>query len=168
MRTPDAPPLSPPPHVMSSRPTSSRYVLALLVASSLAFACGPHSQATKPRPRDRDATPAVASAFDVEMRDGVTFALRVSNESMKHLELTFPNGRTHDFVVLDSTGREVWRWSRGRLFTQPLQNKLLGARQSVVYAESWEPGRLRGAFTAVAILASENFPIEQRVRFTVQ
>ena len=85
-------------------------------------------------------------------RDGMRFALRVTNETKKHVELSFPSGQTHEFVVVDSVGREVWRWSSTRLFTQAVQNKLLGSGESMrvqramaASSAAWEVRRDRDA-----------------------
>ena len=95
------------------------------------------------------------------------FAFAVVNEGKKKLELNFADGRTHDVVVLDSLGREVWRWSEGRLFTQAMQNKVLRTSDSLRYEESWR-GAKPGHYIAVATLASANFPVTQRIEFTVR
>jgi hypothetical protein len=68
--------------------------------------------------------------------------------------------------VYDAAGREVWRWSRGRLFTQVMQNKLLGAGDTVTYAERWKRPA-PGTYRVVATLRSENHPISLAARFTV-
>jgi hypothetical protein len=68
--------------------------------------------------------------------------------------------------VLDSLGREVWRWSDGRLFTQAMQNHVMRTADLMEYEEVWRtpaPGR----YVAVATLASKNYPVERRVEFTV-
>jgi hypothetical protein len=101
------------------------------------------------------------------VRDGVTLTLHVTNLAEQALELTFPNGQTHDFVVLDSVGREVWRWSSDRMFTQALQNRMLGAKQTMSYEEHWDAAGRTGKFTAVATLRSSNHPVEERVEFSL-
>jgi hypothetical protein len=106
-------------------------------------------------------------SLDVAVDEDVRFAFQVANDGAKKLELLFANGLTHDVVVLDSVGREVWRWSEGRLFTQTVQSKVLRASDRLDFEEAWEdaaPGR----YTAVATLASSNFPVEHRVAFTVR
>jgi len=106
-------------------------------------------------------------SLDVAVHDDVRFAFHVANEGAKKLELLFADGRTHDVVVLDSIGREVWRWSAGRLFTQSVQSKVLRVSDRIAFEEAWNDAR-PGTYTAVATLASSNFPIEQRVEFTVR
>lgn len=145
--------------------------LALAALSLLAVsttACGPRSRTAEPAARKRVAGgPPVASSLDVQLDEGVRFAFHVTNNAAKRLELTFPSGLTHDLVILDDVGREVWRWSEGRMFTQTLQNHVLDTNETVSYAAEWAPEAQHGTFTAVARLNSENYPIEQRVRFTL-
>lgn len=109
----------------------------------------------------------LAPSLNVSVTDDVRFAFEVANEGAKKLELLFPDGRTHDVIVLDSLGREVWRWSEGRLFTQSVQNRVLRASDSIRFEEAWKDAR-PGSYTAVATLASVNFPLEHRVEFTVR
>jgi hypothetical protein len=96
----------------------------------------------------------------------IQFALGVKNVGKKHVELTFRSGKSYDFVVVDSVGREVWRWSAGRMFTQGVQNKQLSSGDSMNAREAWTapaPGR----YTAIATLNSTNFPTEERADFVV-
>ena len=171
-------------------------VFPLLAAAALVYACGgprPHAAnvpadareeadsaaangtvvATTAAPRAArgagrsaaDTTP-VHGELAVTVGDGATFALRVVNVSEHRLELDFPDGQTREFAVYDSAGKEVWRWSRGRLFTQVMQNKLLGAGDTVTYAERWQRAT-PGTYRVVATLRSENHPMALAAQFTV-
>jgi hypothetical protein len=144
-----------------------RYVLPLLVASALAFAYASplpsHSYVPVRRHAVRD---TIGSSLDVKLGEDVKFSLHVTNSSSKRVELRFPSGQTHDLVVLDAQGREVWRWSRGRIFTQAMQNKLLGASDTLTFTETWRPEH-GGTYTAVASLLSQNYPAEQRAEFSL-
>ena len=125
-------------------------------AESLSAAKSPHKHGT-----------AVASSLDVRVDDGVHFALHVINAGDRKIELNFPSGMTHDIAVLDERGKQVWRWSDGRLFTAAYTNKVLRSDDTLSFAESWHapaPGR----YTAVARLVSNNYPQEQRVAFAVR
>src|SRR5206468_12135212 len=100
-------------------------------------------------------------------RDGVRFLLVLTNETRKHVELAFPNGQTHEFVVVDSTGREIWRWSSTRLFTQAVQNKLLSSGETMRVSEQWPRPVQHGKYTVIASLNSTNFPVQQRADFAL-
>jgi hypothetical protein len=154
---------------------TSRLWTLLLLGGALALACGPRARSTD-QPVDLpagagrttfDRDKPLATSLNVSVRDGVTLALHVTNVTGKQLELAFASGQTHDFVVLDSAGRELWRWSSDRMFTQALQSKLLDPRETVSFEERWDPRGLRGTFTALGILKSTNFPLEERVAFTL-
>ena len=148
---------------------TNRLIIPLLVAASVAFAKGTtghketlaSSSSTKP-------TSELSSTFSVKANGRVHFQLDVRNNTSRMLELRFPSGLTHDFIVRDASGREVWRWSSSRMFTQGVQNKLIKGSESAVYVEDWDSGPLKGRFTAVAILPSENHPIEESVEFELK
>jgi hypothetical protein len=147
----------------------TRIILPLLSAAVLVFACGPRSTSPVANARPtRGAGKGVISHVMVDTARGtVRFAIEVANDSRKRVELTFPDGRTHDFVVLDAAGRQVWRWSEGRMFTQTMQNRLVEAHDAVVYDERWSPPS-PGRYTLVAQLLSENYPLQQRVDFALR
>jgi hypothetical protein len=142
----------------------------------LAFACSPRPRGSdQPTVRNTkaerpaDVTPRIESALAIRVnaaRQDVQFDFSVTNAGGARIEMNFPSGQTHDLVVLDTLGREVWRWSNGRMFTQVLQNKVLRTDDSLSFGEQWSDAP-RGKYVAVARLASGNYPIEQRTPFVV-
>jgi hypothetical protein len=164
----------------------ARNAVALTVTIALAYACGsrahafsmvtagattrgldgPETVAASVR-RVANAT-ALSTTFDVTVHgDEVRFVLHVTNTSTKKLELTFPNGQTHDVTVLDAAGSEVWRWGEGQMFTQALRNQPLDPHASVAYAVRWRRPAAHGPLTAVATLTSTNYPVESRTPFAL-
>jgi len=101
-------------------------LIPLLCLGAVAFACGPrsHSEASlvsvnlakpaaapapaptvKKTPR-KEQQVRVAPNFTISVEHkSIRFALDVTNPTKKDVELTFPDGQTHDFIVLDSVGR---------------------------------------------------------------
>lgn len=164
---------------------SSRILIPALCLGAIALACGPraHNDAAVPTQSRavathtpapthhvaQEPTPQVTARLAVEAQNAsVHFALHVVNPTKKRVELTFPSGQTYDFVVLDSVGRELWRWGAGRMFTQALRNKPLGGGESLEIEETWRDAVLApGRYTAKAVLASENYPLVEQTDFTV-
>lgn len=174
---------------------SSRFLIATLCVGAVAFACGPraHNEASGPKksgataaesaglsapvarqqstskPQVKTQKPSLAAQLYVHAGDSsIRVALHVVNTSKKRLELTFPSGQTYDFVILDSLGREMWRWGKGRMFTQALRNKLLAGGESLDLEETWESSTLPpGRYTARATLTSQNYPLVQQTEFTI-
>ena len=144
-----------------------RYVFPLLVAAALALAYASPSPSHTYEPRRHHAArDTIATSLDVKVGEDVKFSFHVTNSSPKRVELRFPSGQTHDLIVLDAQGREVWRWSQGRMFTQAMQNKVLASNDTLTFTETWHPEHA-GTYTAVASLLSQNFPTEQRAEFSL-
>lgn len=174
---------------------SSRVLIPFLCVGAVVFACGPRarneaaelkkdsaalaqstpaalvavqqgSASVTPRKREQG---VIADLYVRMSESEIRFSLHVVNNTKKRVELTFPTGQTHDFVVVDSLGREVWSWSRGRMFTQTLRNKLLAGGESLEIEETMDarsplpPGR----YVARATLKSVNYPIAREAEFTV-
>lgn len=169
----------------------SQFVISLLCVGAVAYACGPRalpdtsgstagstlasartvaqqgSQRAPSAPNGKAAP--ITAALDVRAEAAsIHFALQVVNSGKKTIELTFPSGQTHDFAIVDSLGREVWRWSTGRLFTQALQNRMLSRGDAMSMTESWNAPSLRpGRYIAIATLKSQNYPLRETMEFTV-
>ena len=98
--------------------------------------------------------------------DKSTVTVPVTEVSGLYSEGMKPDGSS--LVVKDASGTEVWRWSSARMFTQGLQNRLVKAKEAVVFSEEWTPKNMHGKFTATAVLASDNHPIEETVEFELK
>lgn len=172
----------------------SRFVITVLCVGAVAFACGPRARSDASSSSTGTTTLAsartvaqqgtarttrtamtaakgspISAALDVRTEGAaIHFELQVENTGKKSIELNFPSGQTHDFVILDTLGNEVWRWARGRLFTQALQNRMLSRGERLSLTERWDSATLKaGRYTAVAVLKSENYPITQRTEFEI-
>ena len=161
---------------------------------AIALACGPraHNEASAPKksgssiasvntaapiiklqsarhsPKKAEKTTVAAQLYVRANESSIRLALHVTNTSKKRVELVFPSGQTYDFVILDTLGREMWRWANGRMFTQALRNKSLEGGEALDLEETWKESPLPpGRYTARAVLTSENYPIVQQTDFTV-
>jgi hypothetical protein len=150
----------------------NRIVIPLLCAAALAYACGPWRHATVIAPASSHSSAHlktdIATTFDVVPHgDKVDFLLSVTNNTSKTIELRFPTSQTHDFTVLDTQGRTVWRWSKGRMFTQAMQNKIVQSSDTLTIQDAWDANNAHGQYVAVATLNTGSHPIERRLAFTL-
>lgn len=60
--------------------------------------------------------------------------LTVYNNSDQAVTFNFPNSQRYDFAVVDSSGREVWRWSDGKGFLQVLGSMTLKPGAAVTFS----------------------------------
>jgi hypothetical protein len=159
----------------------SRLLITLLCAGAVALACGSFTRNDTPSAQTAstvrhsgkraksDSIVRVNGNFAVKIEPhALRFALNLTNESKKHVELSFPNGQQYEFSVIDSAGREVYRWGQGRMFTQSVQNKLIDGGKTMNIDEVAETTLPHGKYVAVATLRSSNFPMEQRSAFELR
>ena len=109
----------------------------------------------------------VPSLNVVRVGEQVRFSFNVANPGTRRLEVKFPSGQTHDIVVLDSAGKELWRWAEGRMFTEARQYRSISGGDSLLLEDGWDRPAARGKLVAVATLKSTNYPMEHRVEFTL-
>jgi len=108
----------------------------------------------------------VSSALNVAVHDdAVEFSIDVTNDGPRKVEVNFPTGQTHDLVVYDAAGSEVWRWGAAQMFTQALRNTPLAVNESLHYTVKWQHPAVHGPLVAVGSLTSTNYPTETRAAF---
>ena len=160
---------------------NSRLLITLLCAGAVALACGSlanknssAAQSTKSTRLSRSAAdahvaPNVNGNFAVKVEaHALHFALDLTNDSKKQMELTFPNGQEYEFTVIDTAGHEVYRWGATRMFTQSVQNKRIDGGDVMRFDERVVTTLPKGKYLAVATLRSTNFPITQRSEFVLR
>jgi hypothetical protein len=144
--------------------------IAFLLFAGVAYACGPRARSSEPPAEQRKAVSGqpVEASLAVTVGKGVEFSFNVTNNAARKVEFLFPSGQTHDLVVSDALGREVWRWSDGRMFTQVLQTRVLESNGTLRWDAAMSGTPLApGRYTAVATLLSDNRPVEERADFTI-
>ena len=158
---------------------NTRLLITLLCAGAVALACGSLARSdnavaqatanTRQSSAVNANAPQVNSAFAVQVEPhALRFALDLTNQSSKKVELAFPSGQSYDFTVVDSAGREVYRWGSGRMFTQSVQNKMLGGGDTIRFDERGVTTLPHGKYVAVATLRSSNFPLTQTSAFELR
>ncbi|MFN0171229.1 MAG: BsuPI-related putative proteinase inhibitor [Bryobacteraceae bacterium] len=64
----------------------------------------------------------------------MTARLSLLHTQPEPLRLVFPSGQTFDFVIRNSKGDEVYRWSEGKAFTLALRNETVSGEKNEVVA----------------------------------
>ena len=109
---------------------------------------------------------AVAVTASAQEKDGGLYlSLLITNSTNKSVEITHASQQLYDFVVLDKGGKELYRWSEGRMFAMYVANTAIPANKSVVFTdliEAEDYSKIKvSAFTVKAYLTgtSEDFMI---------
>jgi hypothetical protein len=94
----------------------------------------------------------------------VDVALTVRNAGPSAVALSFATAQRFDVVLFDDTCREIWRWSRGRMFAQVLGGLTIAPGNIVTYRIRWDQrdqhGRRvgRGAYEARVVFLGRRSP----------
>jgi hypothetical protein len=130
--------------------------------------CAPADPAARPEAGESAVAPqgGLAASLQAESYgDSVRFSLRATNVTDAPIPLTFPTGQSFDFIV-ESAGRQVWRWSDEMMFTQAIRQEVLAPGETREYTATWSaPSGTRGEFTVTGYLATADRRAEQRTQF---
>lgn len=97
--------------------------------------------------------------------DAVTLEFSVTNTGSEPVELQFSDACKAEFVVEDE-GREVWRYTDGRMFAQMISSERIAPDETATYEAEWENPR-SGEYTAVAELRAQEAICEARTDVSV-
>lgn len=132
-----------------------RAVVFLL--AGLACACGAGRDEITGDARPVGPVTVTFKADPATVREGqsVRLSFKLVNNSGQAETLTFPSGQKYDFwATLD--GREVWRWSEGKAFTQAIVHEEIAGQGGVTYTETWTPEEA-GTYEVHGALAAQDF-----------
>jgi len=102
-------------------------------------------------------------------REPITFTLRAVNDSSNPVRLSFRTSQRFDLFFQDAHGREVWRWSAGRVFAQLLGEETLSAsggqrRFQVTVEREFS----RGVYTVTGMLPALEGGLSARTTVTIK
>jgi hypothetical protein len=68
----------------------------------------------------------------------IPILLRVKNIDSLKKALFFTSGQKFDISILNSSRAEVWRWSKGRIFTMAIEEIPLKSQQETFFETKWK------------------------------
>ncbi|MBS2968354.1 hypothetical protein J9317_06225 [Metabacillus sp. KIGAM252] len=72
-----------------------------------------------------------------ESIDQAILKLTIHNDTDRKKIFTFQTGQTYELTVLDSEGKEMYKYSKGKMFTQAIRELALQPGEKKVYQEVW-------------------------------
>ena len=109
---------------------------------------------------------ALEGELDVTVaEESVWFTFTVTNTGPDEVNLQFADACKADFTVLDE-GREVWRYTEGRVFAQVIGDETIPPDESITYDGEWTDPQ-SGEFTAVAELCAQDEHCDARADFAI-
>lgn len=144
--------------------------LALLVLLAALPGCGDDDGASAEQAAKQNGGLSLSVSFTEPLRSGqpVTWTLEVENDGAGEKTLLFRSGKDGDVALLRD-GREAYRWSATRFFSQALREVRIGPGDSKTYTlEEKALSADAGDYELVAELDSEPAPPPARRSVTVE
>lgn len=102
-------------------------------------------------------------------REPIKLTLRVVNGTSKPVRFSFRTAQRFDLIMLDTQGREVWRWSAGRIFAQALGEEILKPSGGELLYEAVARGEFpSGAYTVNGIVQALEGAMLTSITLTIQ
>jgi hypothetical protein len=137
-----------------------RRPLAVLVLLTTLTGCGGDGDGSERQAGKQKSGLSLSVEFDEPLRSGrpVTWKLEVENAGPDEVTLVFRSGKDGD-VALAQGGREAYRWSGDKYFSQALRQELLAAGERKTFTlEEKALSAAPGDYELVAELDSEPAP----------
>ena len=96
----------------------------------------------------------------------VVITLTLTNDTNTVQTYEFGTSQRYD-VIIRRGGREIWRWSDGRVFAQMLGSETLQPGESRVYTVDWNQTNTAGTCTVVGQITSYNMPEQGSTTITI-
>jgi len=144
--------------------------LAVLVLLTTLTGCGSDGGGSSSQGGEQQQGMSLAVSFDEPLRSGhpVTWTLEVHNGGPEAATLVFRSGKDGDVALVEG-GREAYRWSSTRYFTQAMRQERLEAGERKRFPlEDKGFSAPAGDYELVAELDSEPAPPPVRRAVTVQ
>lgn len=69
----------------------------------------------------------------------IQMTLKVFNYGETEVTLNFTTSQRYDFSITNNSGKEIWRWSKGKMFTQMMGDEVVGpGKRELVYQTKFE------------------------------
>lgn len=149
-----------------------------MVALGLVGAALGVTAAVRPQEAQLEAQSEEATGFGVTLAtdrpaygpgEPVRMLLTAFNRAEEELTLHFNTAQRFDFVILDGSGEEVFRWSKGKLFAQVLGSETLGPdRPELSFTAELTAGLSPGSYQVQGLIVSEDRPLSAELAVLVR
>ena len=113
----------------------------------------------------------VLSADKAVYRPGepITFTLKAVNGTSGPIRLSFATAQRFDLVMRDREGREVWRWSAGRMFAQMIGEETLNPSGGELFFPAMAEGKFPpGEYTVNGVIPALEGALTASITVRVQ
>lgn len=99
----------------------------------------------------------------------IMMTLKIFNYTDEEITLKFNTSQRYEFIIEEKEGHELWRWSRGRMFTMVTGVEVLGpTNPEMIATETFSDRLIPGQYHIMGIFVSENRAMSGSVMIEVR
>ncbi|MEK7075662.1 MAG: triose-phosphate isomerase, partial [Patescibacteria group bacterium] len=132
----------------SSGPFTSQISADMLKQFKVKYAITGHSERRALGETDNEVNLKVKAAIGNKI---IPILLRVKNIDSLKKALFFTSGQKFDVSILNSSRAEVWRWSKGRIFTMAIEEIPLKSQEETFFETKWKQNDFGGQIVSPGI-----------------
>lgn len=141
----------------------------------IVFVCllGVIALATKPKTSAMD-TPGLGILLKTDKAiyssyEPIMMYLHVFNSTEKPITFEFSNTQRYDFILKNKEGKEIWRWSKDRMFGMMLgEERLEKGHETLAYKVKYEGKLSPGMYQLTGLLVAKNRPMSASLSVLVE
>ncbi|MFD1017826.1 BsuPI-related putative proteinase inhibitor [Thalassobacillus hwangdonensis] len=96
-------------------------------------------------------------------KEKVLFDFSLTNEAEETYKLGFSSGQKYEIIVTDANGKEVYKYSDGKMFTEALEYVTFNGGDTQEFQEEWTEGVVPGNYEAmitIKVMSINDQPLE--------
>ena len=97
----------------------------------------------------------------------VRMTIAAANHTSSDLSLSFKDAQRFDFYI-EQEGKEVWRWSQGRMFAQELGHEKLGPGASLGFSAKCEKKLEPVLYQITGMILADPSPLIARINIVIR
>jgi Intracellular proteinase inhibitor len=99
----------------------------------------------------------------------IQFIITLKNNTNEMKKVEFPTSQKYEIIIKNKNDKEVYRYSKGKMFTQAIETALIKSGESMEWEEVWEHSSLApGEYTAeITILAPHTVELKKEESFQI-
>lgn len=141
-----------------------KLILVILVSMLTLAGCGGQNQETAPSKEVSGQQPVqeelekIVTTLDINQANNkITFELHVENNSDQAMKLVFSSGKKYEIKIRNEEGAEIYDSSKGKMYTQAIQELQVKPHEKTTWKETWQPDNLKSGTYKVeaAVTASQ-------------
>ncbi|MDU0813362.1 BsuPI-related putative proteinase inhibitor [Bacillus siamensis] len=144
-----------------------KWLFGLLLPVILLIGCSSQSGQKEPAEEvsgEMNEQQAELAVNPVQTDQQIEFQMSLKNKSESPIDFTFSSGQKFELTVHDQQNKELYRYSKDRMFTQAFQTMTLMPNETYDFLDVWKNASGPGTYTVTVTFLGKSDQIGKRLK----